>query len=866
MTEIKLIPSAQPDCAVLIKEFDVRMDNKANLMYTYIQKLNGLGVEKPGFRFSFIGLKQNPDPKKKVRKADAIEELKVILEHCDTQGISTLLITDATYFQHCTNRKKLEDSIDDVYDCAIEGYEHIKVLPSIHYNTVQISPNKSGLLEKSLKVLAAHLLGTHEAPGSDVLKDYRALTEPAKIREALKELLKYPELACDIETVSLRSSDSPYVYTIAFATDKHSAVAFPVNEYYVSKEDSKLIKQYLKGFLKEYKGKLWFHNALFDATFIVRDLFMDSLDDYAGVHEGVAALDNIQDTMILAYLATNSTLRTSLSLKELSKEFTGEYAIDATDITQFTLEEVLEYNAKDVCGTFYLKDTYYPFLATDDQTRVYNEIMQPSIGVLTKMQLNGLPMNPDRVKEVRSILEDQQDKANKVLKASHYVKRTVSVMQYNASVKYNATHKVKQKAPDEIEVEFNPNSSTQLRILLFDILGFEPIDVSTKTKEGKTDRASIKAFKAQAENDGEKDVAETLQALVDISETSIILNTFLTAFETYAVPHKDGRSWLNGSYRLGGTISGRLSASSPNLMNLPSGSKQGKLIKSIFQAPEGFLFCGSDYDQLEDRCMAQVAKCEAKTKIFRDGFDAHCLNALAYYKDQMPGIDPNDKDAVNSIADTHGDLRQRSKASTFALNYGGTYMTLNKRNGIPLSEAKGIEAGHKELYKAVHKLAETNQIQGMTKGYVTGAFGLRLRTPRLVKAKGSQKLTSEQVAEGRSASNMTVQSYGMLTNLAAIKFDRELTKSKYRLDVKIMAHIHDALYCCCKDDPEVIKWVNDTLIKCMRYSEAPLNDPDVPISSGFDIGKAWDFQLTLPNDATMGEVMEIRKKLDEASS
>lgn len=708
-----------------------------------------------------------------------------------------------------------------------------------------------------------YLGGTLVKPGADVLRDYKGLTKPNEIREALKGLLDKEELAVDIETVSLRSSDSPYVYTIAFASDKHTAIAFPVNEYYVGADDSKLIKKYLKGFLKDYKGKLWFHNALFDVTFIVRDLFMKDLDDYAGVHEGMEALSNVQDTMILAYLATNSTFRVSLSLKELSKEFTGEYAIDATDITQFTLPQVLEYNAKDVCGTFYLKELYYPALKLEEQERVYNEIMQPSIGVLAKMQLNGFPMNAGKIQEVKAKLEAQQLSANNVLNGSKYVKRTLAILKHKAAVKYNETHKVKQKTSEEIELEFNPNSSAHCKILLFEVLGFEPIDVSMKTKEGKTDRASIKAFRAQAENDDDPEVVETLQALQDISETSIVLNTFISAFEQYGKEHKDGRHWLNGSYRLGGVVSGRLSSSNPNLMNLPSSSSAGKLIKSIFQAPEGYLFCGSDYDQLEDRCMAQVAKCEAKTKIFRDGFDAHCLNAYAYYKEQMPDINPEDRDSVNSIADKYSSLRQRSKASTFALNYGGTFSTLNKRNGIPINEAKGIEAGHKDLYKAVHRFADYNKSQAISKGYVVGAFGLRLRTPRLAGARGSEKLSSEQTAEARSASNMTIQSYGMLTNLAAIKFDRELVKSKFKLDVKLMAHIHDALYLCVKDDPEVIEWTNNTLIACMRYSEAPLNDPDVPISSGFDIGKAWDLQLTIPNNASIEEVKSVRALLEE---
>ena len=34
------------------------------------------------------------------------------------------------------------------------------------------------------------------------------------------------------------------------------------------------------------------------------------------------------------------------------------------------------------------------------------------------------------------------------------------------------------------------------------------------------------------------------------------------------------------------------------MQNLPAGSIFGKLIKSCFQAPEGWLFCGADFNSL----------------------------------------------------------------------------------------------------------------------------------------------------------------------------------------------------------------------------------------------------------------------------
>lgn len=54
-----------------------------------------------------------------------------------------------------------------------------------------------------------------------------------------------------------------------------------------------------------------------------------------------------------------------------------------------------------------------------------------------------------------------------------------------------------------------------------------------------------------------------------------------------------------------------------------------------------------------------------KKKPFIEKVDGHCLNAFGYFKDQMEGIT---EDNLNDIKDMYPELRQESKAPTFALN------------------------------------------------------------------------------------------------------------------------------------------------------------------------------------------------------
>ena len=132
---------------------------------------------------------------------------------------------------------------------------------------------------------------------------------------------------------------------------------------------------------------------------------------------------------------------------------------------------------------------------------------------------------------------------------------------------------------------------------------------------------------------------EILQALIDFAAVDKILTAFIPAFKDAVYSKKDNWHYLIGNFNLGGTVSGRLSSSNPNLQQLPAtGSKYAKVIKSCFQAPPGWLYCGLDFNALEDHISALTTKDQNKLKVYLDHYDGHCLRAYAYMADQMPDI------------------------------------------------------------------------------------------------------------------------------------------------------------------------------------------------------------------------------------
>ena len=104
-----------------------------------------------------------------------------------------------------------------------------------------------------------------------------------------------------------------------------------------------------------------------------------------------------------------------------------------------------------------------------------------------------------------------------------------------------------------------------------------------------------------------------------------------------------------------------------NLQNIPSSSKYAKIIKQCFEPDKSWLFIGSDFSSLEDKINALITKDPNKIKVYVDGYDGHSLRTYAYFSEEMPDINPDSVESINSIQTLYKEARQKSKAPTFAL-------------------------------------------------------------------------------------------------------------------------------------------------------------------------------------------------------
>lgn len=833
--------------------------NKGQITDNYIKPLYDLGLSSRDIIAFTLDYSENG----KAPAGFIKDYLAKLLPALDSLGVKTLYVADSPYFKTLAGKPKADPHHGYALPCAIKGFEHMTVVLGTNYQALIYNPELRAKLATGLKTVIDHLSGTYQAPGIGIIHSAQYPEGVQEIATALQSLHQYPGLTCDIEGFSLKFNEAG-IGTIAFAWDKHNGLAFACdyhevlpyqgptsNPMYGLFVPNLAVRMLLLEFFTAYQGEMTFHHSPYDVKAIIYALWMQNLLDTQGLLVGLDIMTaRMHDTKIIAYLATNSTAGNVLGLKSLAHEFAGNWAKEEIkDIRRIPLPELLQYNLVDALSTHYVKEKYTPIIERDQQGDLYRGLMLGSLKLIIQTELTGMPMSRKKIAEVKAKLEEIKLWQTDIIKHSTVIKTMNLIVQNKAMADANAKLKVKQHPLEKFaELEFNPNSGPQLQVLLYEQMGLPVLDF-TDTKMPATGAETIEKLINHTQEPTYKTL---LAALIAYGGVTKILNTFIPAFE--GAISKDGSDtvWLHGSFNLGGTVSGRLSSSDPNLQNIPAKSEYAKLIKECFVAPTNWLFTGADFNSLEDMISALTTKDPNKLKVYTDGFDGHALRAVFYYPEQLGHINANDPKAVNQLKKDDHPLRQESKIPTFALTYMGTFHTLVHNLGWSVEKAKSVEANYHKLYCHSDEYIQQRLKQASKDGFVTVAFGLRVRTPLLgqVVFNGPQ-MPYEAAAEGRTAGNAMGQSYGLLNNRAALDFMQKVWKSKYRFDILPIGLIHDAIYILIKDDVETVEWANRELIKSMQWQELPeIAHPTVKLGAALDIfWPSWAKATTLPNNA-----------------
>ena len=183
-----------------------------------------------------------------------------------------------------------------------------------------------------------------------------------------------------------------------------------------------------------------------------------------------------------------------------------------------------------------------------------------------------------------------------------------------------------------------------------------------------------------------------------------------------------------------------------------------------------------------------------------------------------------------------------------------------KNCGFSLEKSKLVESRYHELYVVSDAWVAQKLDEASVQGYITGAFGLRLRTPLLAQVvRGNSKTPFEAEAEGRTAGNALGQSWCLLNSRAASEFMGKVRKSEFRTSIRPCAQIHDAQYYLIRDGIEEILFTNKHLVEAVKWQEHPdIAHDEVKLGGEFSIFYPdWSHEIVIPNGASEDEIFHI---------
>jgi DNA polymerase-1 len=295
-----------------------------------------------------------------------------------------------------------------------------------------------------------------------------------------------------------------------------------------------------------------------------------------------------------------------------------------------------------------------------------------------------------------------------------------------------------------------------------------------------------------------------LEALMERRGVKKLLSTYVEGMQ-----EKLDHGRLHTTFRITGTVTGRLSSASPNLQNIPRGPQ----VRNLFAASPGKVLLEADYSQIELRMGAFLTRDERMLKLLRDGVDLHTATGEAIYGRKVTKEE-----------------RYLAKTVNFGIFYGMGPRRLVEETGMALSTARSFIRSWYDLYPGVAAWQKEVEKELISKGEIEGLFGRKRHLEVAVDK-------DEYLEQVRMACNFPVQNAAAELTLMALG----LLSSG--LQLPLVLTVHDSILCEVPQD-KTQEWSGH-----IRRTMTNANDLirafgfklklDVPILVEIKSGKYW---------------------------
>lgn len=553
-----------------------------------------------------------------------------------------------------------------------------------------------------------------------VKHDYYLIDNIEAAKGLCAKLMQCPAVSLDTETTSTNAIDAELV-GISFAIKEHEAwyVAIPANR------DEAL--QYTNVFKPLYE------NA--DILKVGQNIKYDYevLRSY-----GIDIQGKMFDTM-LAHYVIQPELRHNMDYMAETllhyqtvhiEELIGAKGKGQKNMRDLDPKKVYEYAAEDADITLQLKNVLEPRLKEAGAEKLFWEIEMPLVKVLADMEINGVCLDTDSLKETQRVFTERMNQYEK-------------------------------HAYEEAGQEFNISSPKQVGDILFGKMQLVDKPKTTKTGQYVTSEEVLQQLRGKA---------PIVDDILNYRGMKKLLGTYVEALPKL-INKRTGH--IHTSFNQAITATGRLSSSDPNLQNIPVRGDDGKEIRKCFVPDAGCRWFSADYSQIELRIMAHLSGDENMIEAFREGLDIHRATAAKIWKEP-----------IEQVTDAQ---RKKAKQANFGIIYGITAFGLAQRMDIPTGEARQLIDDYFKTFPKVHQYMEEAKQKAREKGYAETMFGRRRYLPDI----NSKNNTVRGFAE-RNAINAPIQgSEADIIKIAMIRIWQRFKAEGIRS--KMILQVHDEL-------------------------------------------------------------------------
>lgn len=445
--------------------------------------------------------------------------------------------------------------------------------------------------------------------------------------------------------------------------------------------------------------------------------------------------------------------------------------------TKEEYEEFLEYNGYDIYYTDKLFIWDKKQLKDQSLWNIFTYLTMPLAQKYEQIEKAGIPIN---MKSYNRSKNELTGKLTQIEKDLHDL----------------IPDKLKDKYAD-----INWNSDKQVRELLFDDMGLEPLDL-TPTGLPQVNESVLIRLKT-----------DLTDKLVEHRGVSTQIQTFVNGWGDLIKP--DGK--VHPSFKIDGTVTGRMSCKKPNLQQLPRDPEVRCWVDS--SDPE-WTFLAADYSQLELRGTAIVSGDRRMTELFKNGVDIHT----------------NTGQTVTGKQELTKEERKKAKAVNFGFVYGMGWRKFKiyarDNYGVKLDDKESKEFREKFFNEYVDLPPWHDRQKKIVRylGQVKNPIG-RIRHLPDINSKDESKVAEAE----RQAINSPVQGFGAdIAGLALIELMETIPPDIYYP----VGTVHDSIEGMCRTE-----YVECVAKKLTAIMASPKNlkkvfkfETEVPILADLEIG------------------------------